>query len=191
MSARKKKPTPVTPELLAATVARFGQALEECRERWVERWERPPRVRELVHPFEIVIAACPEDAVSDPDAFEAAWNPPHSAPPRPKYELNDFTVEPTPRHRLPGVAEYTLSTRVHSVLTVELFLMIEQREGTLLMDYWISDYADRPLTDAEAREVCLALVREFYLSRHPGASIQRVLLRPMVGLSDPEEFPLP
>lgn len=75
MSPRGKQPS-VPSDVIEDSIIRFGQAIEECRQRWVARWERPPRVRELVHAFELVIAARAEDAVCDPETFEAIWSPP-------------------------------------------------------------------------------------------------------------------
>ena len=63
MSGKKK----VSKDLLVATEARLGVAIDECIAAWQERWERRPTLRELLHPFEIVLSASPDESVSDPE----------------------------------------------------------------------------------------------------------------------------
>jgi hypothetical protein len=189
MSPRGEQPS-VPADVIEDSIIRFGQAIEECRQRWVDRWERAPRVRELVHSFEIVIAARAEDAVCDPDTFEAIWNPPRPPSSRSRYEPKDFTVSKPTQSHIEGcdLCRVTPSTGVSSPA---LQVLLEIEEETLWVDYGISDSSSARMTEAEARDVLLTLVVTPYLASRPGAAVHRVLLRPTEGLADPEELPWP
>ncbi len=173
----------------AATVARFQQAIGECRARWEDRWDRAPTINELVRAWEIVLSSRPEDCVSDPDTVDAILDPP-SAPGRPPLDPADFEVRIGAKSSFPGCDEAVVFFRETGdprPAMGELRVLIERDGDVLIVDYWTRDYGLSP-TQVEARDILMQRVVPFAI-RRKALEIATIVLRPMNALDDPVTLP--
>jgi hypothetical protein len=158
--------------------AAFAEAIATCVRGWRDAFDRAPNAGELVHAFEVCLAAGADDYVADPAAARELFSPT-----RPPAKL-------TPAY----------SSKVswqNNVLTLELVpprsgslrCMFEVKDDVLAIDYWVSIYPTAP-TDADCRRYLTRHAVAAWRERHAGHVVSRARLRAIESLADPVDVEL-
>ena len=173
-----------------SAAAALQLAIAKCVTGWRDRFDRSPTAYELVHAFEVVLAADPDDYVADPEAARTAFTPPAKPTALPK--ASTVRVDLQTQHRSWGgldFADVWLGQK-GSQGAGELRCLFEHAGDILIVDYWVSIYTELPLASA-IHDLLLARAVPAWLFEHPDQHPTRARFRAFELLVDPVELAIP
>jgi hypothetical protein len=157
----------------------FAEAIATCTRGWQDRWKRPPTTRELVHAFEVCLAASADEYVADPGAARELFLP--TTPPA--------KLTPAFSCKVTWPDAMTIELTLVPPRNGSLRCMLEAtKDGVLFVDYWVSIYPEPP-TDADIRRYLAKHAVAAWQAKHP-QPLTRAIIRSVQSLADPVELAL-
>jgi hypothetical protein len=159
--------------------AAFAEAIATCVRGWRDAFERPPYAGELVHAFEVCLAASADDYVADPVAACELFSP--TRPPAKLTPAYSSKVSWRDDH---------LTLELVPPRYGSLSCVFEAKDQLLAIDYWVSIYPQPP-TDTDCRRYLMRHAVSAWRERNPRTVVSRVRLRAIESLADPVDVELP
>ena len=156
----------------------FADAIATCVRSWREAFGRPPSARELVHAFEVCLAARADHYVVDPAAARELF-----APAQPPAKLT-----PAYSSKVSWRADQ-LELTLAPPRSGSLRCLFDAKDGVLSIDYWVSIYPASP-TAADCRRYLARHAVAAWRERYPGHAVHHARFRAIESLVDPVDVAL-